>query len=105
MSSFIADSPSTGPPSWSSAIHEGDGFTTEELNQALHPPVDENWVPEREYDEREIVDLVPGPGCVMFSGRVANCYDQKNTSKSPHAAKGCLKIIVKDDNGAVTVKS
>jgi len=36
-------------------------------------------------------------------GRIVNFYDQTTTSKMPKAAKGCLKMIMKDDTGALTV--
>lgn len=68
----------------------------------MHPSA-ENWIPAREYDETDIGSLIPGPQCVTFIGRVANFYDQSTPSKMPQAAKGCVKIIVKDDTGALTV--
>lgn len=46
---------------------------------------------------------MPGPGCVAFMGRVVNFYDQATLSKAPQAAKGCLKVVVKDDTGALMV--
>ena len=36
-------------------------------------------------------------------GRVANVYDQVLSSKMPQAAKGCAKVLVKDDSGALAV--
>ena len=55
------------------------------------------------YEETEIGSLVPGPQRVALMGRVANFYDQSTPNKMPQAAKGCVKIIVKDDTGALTV--
>jgi hypothetical protein len=81
----------------------GDGFTEAEVDVVLRPTIDESWLPSREYEEVEIASLVPGPGCVTFMGRIANFYDQSTPSKRPRAAKGCVKIIVKDDSGALTV--
>ena len=37
-------------------------------------------------------------------GRIVNFYDQAMNSKMPQAAKGCLKIVVKDDTGAFGVR-
>lgn len=81
----------------------GDGFTDAEVDAVLHPVVDENWLPAQEYDEKEIASLISGPYCATFQGRVANFYDQSAPSKKPRAAKGCLKVIVKDHTGAITV--
>ena len=36
-------------------------------------------------------------------GRVANIYDVANAPKTPRSAKGCVKLCVKDDSGAITV--
>lgn len=75
------------------------------MDVVLHPVIDESWVPVQEYEELEIANLVPGPKCVSFQGRVANFYDQNTPSKRPKAAKGYVKIVVKDDSGALTVSS
>lgn len=37
-------------------------------------------------------------------GRVANIYDVINSPKTPKSAKGCAKLTVKDDGGAITVR-
>lgn len=82
----------------------GDGFTSSEISSALHPTL-HKWQPRTTYEERDIGSLVPGPGCVALMGRVVNFYDQVMTSKMPRAAKGCLKVIVKDDSGAFAVSA
>ena len=79
-----------------------DGFTCSEVEAALNPRL-HKWQPRTTYSEVDIGSLVPGPGCVALMGRVVNFYDQTMNSKSPHAAKGCLKVIVKDDSGAFVV--
>jgi len=81
----------------------GDGFTDAEIDAVLHPSADDSWLPAQEYDEEDISSLMPGPRCVMFQGRIANFYDQATQSKKPRAAKGCVKIVIKDDTGAITV--
>ncbi|EON69735.1 hypothetical protein W97_08997 [Coniosporium apollinis CBS 100218] len=81
-----------------------DGFTEAEVDAVLHPPANQTWSPPNEYEEIDIAALIPGPKCVTFVGRVANFYDQGTPSKKPRAAKGCVKIIVKDDTGALTVR-
>ena len=79
-----------------------DGFTKEELESALYPPP-QRWQPQAEYQDVDIISLTPGPGCVAIMGRIVNFYDMATPSKMPHAAKGCLKIIVKDDTGSLVV--
>jgi hypothetical protein len=80
----------------------GDGFTTEEVDAVLHP-TSRPWIPRQEYTEQNIGDLVPGPGRVTFIGRVANLFEMPTPSKMPRAAKGFLKVILKDDTGALVV--
>ena len=80
----------------------GDGFTAEEVEATLQPRL-HSWQPRGSYENVEIGSLVPGPGCVALMGRVVNFYDQATPSKAPQAAKGCLKVIVKDDSGAIMV--
>lgn len=82
----------------------GDGFTSSEVDATLHPTLQE-WHPRSEYTETDIGSLVPGPGCVVLTGRVVNCFDQATPSKMPQAARGCLKIIVKDDTEAFAVRT
>lgn len=87
----------TGPPS-----EAGDGFTLEEIEATLQPEL-HKWHPRVHYEEVEIDSLVPGPGCVALMGRVVNFYNQAIFSKAPQAAKGCLKLVVKDDTGVLMV--
>lgn len=82
----------------------GDGFTPQEVDAVLHPAIDESWLPAQDYEECDIASLIPGPRCVTFQGRIANFYDQQTASKRPQAAKGCCKVVVKDDSGALTVQ-
>jgi hypothetical protein len=41
---------------------------------------------------------------VTFTCRVVNIYDQAIESKMPQSAKGCLKVLVKDESAAVLIK-
>ncbi len=81
----------------------GDGFTSSEIEAALHPKL-HKWQPRCEYKEVDIGSLVPGPGCVAVQGRVVNLYEQPFASKMPNAAKGCLNLLVKDDTGVFRVR-
>ena len=85
------------------ATQIGDGFTAEELQRSLQPEPLEPWHPPVEYTETEIPHIHPGPGAVTFMSRVANIYDAYAAPKTPRSAKGCLKLCVKDDGGAITV--
>ena len=84
-------------------IEAGDGFTPAEIEAALHPVL-HKWQPRCEYTAVNIGDLVPGPGCVTAQGRIVNFHEQPFSSKMPHAAKGCLSLIVKDNTGAFRVR-
>lgn len=99
--------PATSPAKFATHRPEvpyGDGFTEEELQGALRPKPVEAWHPEFEYADREISDLTPGPNAITFMGRVANIFDVTNAPQSPKSAKGCLKLVVKDGGGAITVR-
>lgn len=80
----------------------GDGFTAEEIEAVIHPKLG-SWVPQQKYVEVEIGSLVPGYQRMTFMGRIVNFYDQQTPSKMPNAARGCLKVVVKDGSGALVV--
>ncbi|KAF1815195.1 hypothetical protein P152DRAFT_431561 [Eremomyces bilateralis CBS 781.70] len=80
------------------------GFTDDEINCANDPPANTAWNPQREYEEYGIGNLNSGPQCVAFMGRIVNYFDQNKSSKGQNAAKGCVKMIVRDDTGAISVK-
>lgn len=82
----------------------GDGFTEEEIRDALKPRPAQQWQPVTDYVECDIRDLATGPRAVTFMGRVANIFDLMNTPKTPKSAKGCIKLCVKDDTAAITVR-
>lgn len=92
--------PAAAPPSKPSV---GDGFTHQERSDALKPDFAQPWVPPADYEECQIRDLLPGPRAVTFMGRVANIFDIANTPKTARSAKGCVKLCVKDETGAITV--
>lgn len=111
IQSFFPPTPQTSPSKYpatladasSSPIRGNDGFTSSEVQEALRSKPAEAWQPTIEYTDREIRDLYPGSGAVMFMGRVAVLFDVRHTSGMPQSAKGCVKLCVKDDTGAVTV--
>ena len=57
------------------------------------------------YEDAFIGSLSPGPGCIALLGRIVNFFNLPTPSKMPQAAKGCLKLIVKDDTGAMAVRT
>lgn len=81
-----------------------DGFTSSEVEAAFDSAL-HKWQPRMTYDEVDIGSLVPGPGCVAVTGRVVNSYDQTMNSKMPQAARGCLRVIVRDDTGTFAVNA
>lgn len=111
IQSFFSSSPSkqstssnsSGKKATSSATQPvGDGFTAEEINAVLHPP-STKWTATQDYEETDIGNVVAGPKCITFMGRIVNLYNQSTPSKRPVAAQGCVKMIVADDTGAITV--
>ena len=80
----------------------GDGFTQDEVTDALKAPADD-WKPQRPYDTYTIDELRPGhTNAVTFVCRVVNMYDGTSWV-SAAKAKGYLKLSVRDDTGVATV--
>ncbi|GAB7365615.1 hypothetical protein MBLNU230_g6684t1 [Neophaeotheca triangularis] len=113
IQAYFPPTPQTSPqkqPLGSSPQHSarpsqpGDGFTEEEIRDALKPKPAQPWTPTTDYAESNISHLTPGPRAVTFMGRVANIFDVGNTPKTPRSAKGCVKLCVKDDTAAITVR-
>lgn len=88
----------------SPAPEPGDGFTAAEVDTVRHASTNETWTPVEDYEDVDISSLVAGLRRVSFMGRVVNLFDQSTPSKTPRAAKGCIKIIVKDDAGKLMVR-
>jgi hypothetical protein len=86
----------------SSPSKRGDGFTEEELTDALDP-LKRQWNPEREYDECTIDKLIPGPKAVTFVGRIVNLTTIHGSSQKQPKAAGWHYLIVKDDTAAISV--
>ena len=89
------------PPSPAKA---GDGFTEEELADALDP-LHRKWDPEREYEEVGISGLVPGPRAVTFVGRVVNMRTMLGRDAKMPKARGWHGIVLRDDEGAISVRA
>ena len=64
----------------------------------------DGWQPRQKYDKVLVGELAAGPRRVTFTVRVVNIYDRPTAAKSPRAAKGCLRILAKDDSGCILVK-
>lgn len=82
----------------------GDGFTEEELADAIDP-LNRKWEPEREYDELNIDEIIPGPRAVTFVGRVVNVNTMFGRSPKQPKAAGWHYILLKDDSAAISVRS
>lgn len=80
----------------------GDGFTVEELADALDP-LKRRWNPQREYEKMDIGELIPGPRAVTFIGRVANINTLFGRSPKQPKAAGWHYLILKDDTAAISV--
>jgi len=82
----------------------GDGFTAEEIDAALHTTLLDNWTPPSDYEQYDIGALCPGPKRVTVSGRIVNLFRQRPGHRTPRNAKGCLKVLIRDDTGILTVR-
>ena len=81
----------------------GDGFTEEELADALDP-LNRKWNPEREFEELNISQLVPGPRAVTFCGRIVNLNTVHGRNQKQPKASGWHFLVVKDDSAAISVR-
>lgn len=57
-----------------------------------------------DYEEVDLGSLEPGPRHLALVGRVVNFSDQVRPSKSRKAAQGCIKVVIADDTGVLTVR-
>jgi hypothetical protein len=81
---------------------EGDGFTEEELADALDP-LNRKWNPQREYYELNIDGLIPGPRAVTFVGRVVNVNTIFGRCPKQPKATGWHYVLLRDDSAAISV--
>ena len=79
------------------------GCASQEIEGTISPEDDSKWKPPADYDLWDIAALLPGLSRVAVTGRIVNLHDQGAIDKMPRTAKGCLKLIIKDNTGLVTV--
>lgn len=84
----------------SHAGQRDNGFTQAEL-QALNP-LSRQWTPTEDYQKVLINDILPGKGCICFSGRIVSCKPAEIDAKAQYS-KAYHYLIVKDDTGAIAV--
>ena len=80
----------------------GEGFTEEELADALDP-LNRKWNPQREYEETEIGDLIPGPRDVTFIGRIVNINTIYGRNPKQPKAAGWHYVLLKDNTAIISV--
>lgn len=68
--------------------------------------VDSNghWQPPHDYEDVSIGELASGPRRVSFTARVVNLHDQTVQSIMSKPARGCLKVVVKDNSALMMVR-
>lgn len=103
QSFFQPEIPTTPTPTKGKNRSADTGAGFSEVDPTLKPQL-HRWQPRCAYNELNIDNLDAGPGCIMVVGRVVNMSDEKQSSNMPHTAKGHLKLIVKDDTGALSVR-
>lgn len=84
-----------------SAVTSHEVISTE-VNATNHRALN-SWEPRDHYEMLQISKLLPGSGRVCVVGRVVNFYEQPTPNRMPHAAKGCLKVQLRDDSGTILV--
>jgi len=60
--------------------------------------------PVLDYEEADLGTLEPGPRHLTLMGRIVYFNDQAKPSKSHKAAQGCIRVMVSDDTGVLTVR-
>ncbi|KAG9191038.1 hypothetical protein G6011_09126 [Alternaria panax] len=60
--------------------------------------------PALDYKEADLGTIEPGPCNLVLMGRIVYFNDQAKPSKSHKAAQGCIKILLTDDTGVLTVR-
>ncbi|KAF7953327.1 hypothetical protein EAE96_006538 [Botrytis aclada] len=81
----------------------GDGFTEEELHDAMDP-LAQKWNPCREYESVAVGELIPGPKAVTFIGRVVSFATVIGKSAKQPRARGWHYIGVRGEGGVVSIK-
>jgi hypothetical protein len=74
-----------------------------EQNQVVTQLSPDVWNPPVHYESYDIAAITPGPAPVTFRGRIVNFQDFGAVEKMPRTANGCLRIMVRDDTGTITV--
>lgn len=82
----------------------GNGLSPSE-QQTTGPFTSDAWHPQARLSDQGIGELVPGSRRATFTGRVVYLYDKKFESGMPKAAKGCLKLLLKDAQAVTLVAS
>lgn len=77
--------------------------STESEQRCTEPLPSRHWQPQHDYEQVSIGELAPGSRRVSFTARVVNLYDHHACSKLERSAKGCLKVLVKDDSALILV--
>ncbi|KAI4651985.1 hypothetical protein J4E93_002182 [Alternaria ventricosa] len=90
----------------SSPTKNSDVFTAKEVQStpAAGATTAGTWAPTLDYEEADLDTLEPGPCNLTLMGRVVYFNDQSKPSKSHKAAQGCIKILLADDTGVLTVR-
>ncbi|KAF7914941.1 hypothetical protein BELL_0327g00060 [Botrytis elliptica] len=81
----------------------GDGFTEEELHEAMDP-LAKKWNPSREYESLAVGELIPGPKAVTFIGRVVSFATIIGKSAKQPRARGWHYVGVRGEGGVVSIK-
>ena len=90
-SSGLKDLPSTD---------SGDGRSPYQVHRTFA----RSWVPQKDYIKADISTLTPGSQSTKLTARIVNFHEHSPRAKAPYGAQGCIRFILKDDTGAITVR-
>lgn len=68
-------------------------------------PLTQNRIPLQSYEQRAISDLKPGPCQAAVTGVVVNLQSHCSELNGAAGAKGCLKVILRDETGEILVST
>ncbi|QSZ32954.1 hypothetical protein DSL72_002537 [Monilinia vaccinii-corymbosi] len=97
------DEPREGVGEGDENVGNGDGFTEDELSEALDP-LARKWNPGREYESLGVGELCCGPKAVTFIGRVVSLATVFGKSAKQPRARGWHYVGVRGEGGVVLVK-
>ncbi|KAL8841516.1 MAG: hypothetical protein Q9170_000899 [Blastenia crenularia] len=81
----------------------GDGFTSDEVEATIRPTL-HTWTSPHHFEATQVNKLVSESKPVCLVGRLVNFYEPPAPKSMPYSAKGCLKVLMRDETGVMMIK-